>query len=201
MTFNEILNKFRTQSFTEHEKGTKFERLIRAWLLSDPRYNMLTEVWMWEDFPSRKDFGGKDTGIDLVAKTENGDYWAIQCKCYAEDTPVSKADMDSFLATSGRTFTDENGVKQSFSQRLVVASTDNWGANALEVLRAQETPVNILKLSDLDSAQVNWIDLVEGKQGDAARKAKYTLRKHQAQAYNNAMKYFKDHDRGRMIMA
>ena len=85
MNFKDILHKFRTESFTEKEKGTKFERLMRSWLLTDPRYNELEKVWLWEDFPGRKDFGGTDTGIDLVAKTEMGGYWAIQCKCYAED--------------------------------------------------------------------------------------------------------------------
>ena len=83
--YKDILHKFRTESFTEREKGTKFERLMRSWLLTDPRYNELEKVWLWEDFPGRKDFGGTDTGIDLVAKTEMGDYWAIQCKCHAED--------------------------------------------------------------------------------------------------------------------
>ena len=39
MNFKEILHKFRTESFTEKEKGTKFERLMRSWLLTDPRYN------------------------------------------------------------------------------------------------------------------------------------------------------------------
>ena len=92
MNFKEILHKFRTESFTEREKGTKFERLMRSWLLTDPRYNELESVWLWEDFPGRKDFGGTDTGIDLVAKTELGDYWAIQCKCYAENTIIDKMD-------------------------------------------------------------------------------------------------------------
>lgn len=109
--------------------------------------------------------------------------------------------MDSFISTSGRTFTDEDGTRKGFSERLVVASTDNWGANALEVLRGQEKPVNILKLSDLRQAQVRWDDLWEGKEGEAARKEKYTLRRHQAVAFNKAMEHFRDHDRGRMIMA
>ena len=64
MTFREILIKFRSQSFTEKEKGTKFEMLMQRWLQTDPRFNNLTEVWLWEEFPGRKDFGGKDTGID-----------------------------------------------------------------------------------------------------------------------------------------
>ena len=107
MNFKDILHKFRTESFTEREKGTKFERLMRSWLLTDPRYNELESVWLWEDFPGRNDFGGNDTGIDLVAKTELGDYWAIQCKCYAENTIIDKPAVDSFLATSSRTFTNE----------------------------------------------------------------------------------------------
>lgn len=41
MTFKDILRKFRTESFTEKEKGTKFERLMRSWLLTDPCYNEL----------------------------------------------------------------------------------------------------------------------------------------------------------------
>lgn len=80
---------------------------MRSWLLTDPRYNELEKVWLWEEFPGRKDFGGTDTGIDLVAKTEMGDYWAIQCKCYAEDAVIDKPAVDSFLATSSRTFTNE----------------------------------------------------------------------------------------------
>lgn len=50
MTFKEVLSKFRRESFTEKDKGTKFERLMRTWLLSDPRYSELTDVWMWGGF-------------------------------------------------------------------------------------------------------------------------------------------------------
>ena len=100
-TIYDILSHFRATSFTEKEKGTQFERLMRAWLKTDARYAHLFEhVWLWEEFPSRKDFGGQDTGIDLVAKTHEGDYWAIQCKCYAEDTVIDKAAVDSFLSTN-----------------------------------------------------------------------------------------------------
>ena len=64
---------------------------MKLWFLTDPRYSNLEKVWLWEEFPCRKDFGGKDLGIDLVARTEYGDYWAIQCKCYAEDAVIDKA--------------------------------------------------------------------------------------------------------------
>ena len=202
MSFQSILDSIREKARSERDKGTKFEELIRRYLLTDPVYATRFEwVVMWNDFFARRELGGADTGIDLVAKDKYGQFWAVQCKCYDTDTPVSKADMDSFISTSGRTFTDEDGTRKGFSERLVVASTDNWGSNALEVLRGQEKPVNIIKLSDLRQAQVKWDDLWEGKEGEAARKEKYTLRRHQAVAFNKAMEHFKDHDRGRMIMA
>ena len=84
-TINDILHDIRLKAMTEREKGTDFERLMKLWFMTDPRFNELEKVWLWEEFPANKDFGGKDLGIDLVARTEYGDYWAIQCKCYAED--------------------------------------------------------------------------------------------------------------------
>ena len=77
MIFKEVLDKFRKTSFTEKEKGTRFDRLMKQWLLTDPRYNTLKHVWLWDEFPGRKDFGGSDIGIDLVAKSEEGENWAI----------------------------------------------------------------------------------------------------------------------------
>ena len=83
MTFNDVLAKYRTISFSERDKGTRFERLMRAYLLTDPKYtSMLNSVWLWENFFARDELGGVDSGIDLVAQTIDGEYWAIQCKCY-----------------------------------------------------------------------------------------------------------------------
>ena len=36
--------------------------------------NRLEEVWLWMEFPFHDQFGGKDTGIDLVARTVEGEY-------------------------------------------------------------------------------------------------------------------------------
>ena len=45
MTFKEVLQRFRTGSFTEREKGAKFEKLMKRWFQTDPRYaDKLQEV-------------------------------------------------------------------------------------------------------------------------------------------------------------
>ena len=37
-TFNSILEKYRKISFSEKDKGERFERLMKAYLLTDPKY-------------------------------------------------------------------------------------------------------------------------------------------------------------------
>lgn len=67
---NDILTEIRQKSLTEKEKGTDFERLMKLWFLTGPRYANLQQVWLWEEFPARKDFGGKDLGFSLVANAK-----------------------------------------------------------------------------------------------------------------------------------
>lgn len=204
MNFKEILHKFRTESFTEKEKGTKFERLMRSWLLTDPRYNELEKVWLWEEFPGRKDFGGTDTGIDLVAKTEMGDYWAIQCKCYTEDATIDKPAVDSFLATSSRTFTNEVTFQTTrFSNRVWISTTSHWGSNAEKAIRNQEPPVTRVGMADLNSSPVDWQKLLDGLTGNSALVEGKKPRKHQLDAISKAYTHYitEGNDRGKLIMA
>lgn len=201
-TIHDILTEFRTKSFTQHDKGTLFEQLIASWLRTDPRYaDTLTEVWLWHEFPYRSQFGGHDTGIDLVAKTDMGDYWAIQCKCYAADTTISKPAVDSFLATSGRSFIDDLHQEVRFAQRLWISTTNLWGPNAEEAIRHQTPPVARIGLSELDNSPVDWDALRRGRRGKDALQPGKTLRKDQLDAITRAEQHYANHDRGKMIMA
>ena len=170
MGIYDILEKFRQETVSERHKGALFEKLMQRWLQSDPRYcNLLKEVWLWEDFPQRSEFGGKDIGIDLVAKTDKGEYWAIQCKFYDSSTTIDKPAVDSFLSTSSKTFTDDATQKKvGFVHRLWISTTDKWGANAIEAIQNQSIPVSRIGVNDLAISPVNWDELTEGKQGQEA---------------------------------
>lgn len=202
MIFKDILHKFRSESFTEHEKGTQFERLMRSWLLSDPRYSNLTDVWLWEDFPSRDDLGGRDTGIDLVARADNGEYWAIQCKCYKEDTVIDKPAVDTFLATSSRLFHDVDTLQTTaFAHRLLISTTNSWTNNAEQAIKNQNPPLNRVGLVDLQTSPVDWKLLLDGLQGKDAMLPGKKPREHQLRAMSAAAEYFTSNDRGKLIMA
>ncbi len=196
--FNEVLKKYRSESYSERDKGTRFERLMQAYLKTDPLYSdRFQTVWLWNDFPYKSDFGGKDVGIDLVAQTESGDYWAIQCKCFADDAYIDNPAVDSFLATSSRTFDGE----KTFAQRLWISTTNRWNSEAEKTIRNQNPPVSRLSLTELENAPVDWTELENGICGVKALKAKYPLKPHQAEALQACHEHFKTADRGRLIMA
>ena len=67
--FKKILEKYRQLAFSERDKGEKFERLMQAYLQTDPTYaNLFNYVWLWNEFPSKMDFGGKDVFDVMVGE-------------------------------------------------------------------------------------------------------------------------------------
>lgn len=202
MSFKNVLNSYREKAFSEYDKGFRFERLIQAYLFTDPKYSTIfKQVWLWSEFPARDQLGGVDTGIDLVCLTYSGDYWAVQCKCYQEHSVIDKPAVDTFLSTSSREFTDEQFKTIRFAQRLWVSTTNRWGTNASEALRNQNPPVTRINLYDLIEAPVDWEKLDKGIHGELARTPRKTLRPHQKTALDKAHEYFKSNDRGKLIMA
>ncbi len=202
MTFQKILDKYRKLSFNERDKGDRFERLMQAYLKTDPKYAFkFKNVWLWNEFPGKLDLGGGDTGIDLVALTHEGDYWAIQCKFFGPDTAIDKPAVDSFLSTSSREFKNEQLKTTRFAQRLWISTSNRWGSNATEAIRNQNPPVTRLNLYDLQEAPVDWEKLEQGIHGETARAEKKTLRAHQVEALEKTNSHFKTANRGKLIMA
>lgn len=200
--FKDVIAKYRKISFSEKDKGERFERLMKAYLLTDPKYAYkFKKVWLWNEFFGRNDLGGNDTGIDLVALTNEGDYWAIQCKCYQESSVIDKPAVDSFLSTSSRHFKGEDLKTYSFAHRLWISTTNKWGPNAQDAIKNQNPPVSRINLFDLISAPVDWEKIANGITGEVARTNKKVLKQHQTDAVNKTHEHFKTNDRGKLIMA
>jgi predicted helicase len=55
MSFRRILDKYRTRSFSERDKGDRFERLMQAFLQTWPVYEgKFAHIWLWRDFPYKE---------------------------------------------------------------------------------------------------------------------------------------------------
>ena len=201
--FQKVINRYREQSHSEADKGKRFERLMQAMLRTLPPYcNELQQVWLWNEFPFRQNISLHDTGIDLVAQTNEGSYWAIQCKCYRATTKIDKGDTDTFLTSSARAFTDGDGKKHYFSFRLWVDTTEGgFTSTAAESFKGQMIPASVLHLNELAEMPVDWEELDHGISGAKAITQHKKVLPHQQEAIDNALSYFSDHDRGKLIMA
>ncbi len=196
MTIDELLKSYRAAADSEVDKGAKFERLMKNFLLTYPVYlGKLDKVWLWKEFPYRADFGEKDLGIDLVAKTFEGELWAVQCKFYAEDTVIEKAAVDSFISSSARVV---SGKK--FSKRIFISTSGNFTANAEKMFEGQTPPVVQIDMSTLRNAAVDWEKLDAGNFGKPAV-IQRNLREYQREAIAAAHDYFQTNERGKLIMA
>ena len=125
--------------------GGEFEWLCKWFLESAPRYRgQFDQVWLWKDWPEKI---GPDTGIDIVARTRAGELWAIQAKAVHPDRTISKREIDSFLSEFNRS---------TFAYRLLMATTDDIGANARRTIHAQEKPVGLVLRGHLLTEEVEW---------------------------------------------
>lgn len=192
-----ILEKYRSLSQTEREKGTYFEELIRTYFRFEASYaDLYSHVWLFADWAKQigtPQYGisAKDTGIDLVAMTAGtNEYHAIQCKCHAPEYRVRKADIDSFFTASGQ---------KPFTQRIIVTTTNDWSENAENSLNNQQPPVYKIDLHDLETSQIDWAKYQPS--APAVLKQKKELRPHQTSARTNVIQGFKGSDRGKLIMA
>lgn len=102
-------------------------------------------------------------GVDLVARTRLGEYWAIQCKFYCENTTVDLAEVATFLAASGRIFKDPfGGENVGFAARFWLSTNDVFNNNALIAIQNQKPPVQRLTLAHLLASAVDWDALYRG---------------------------------------
>jgi superfamily II DNA or RNA helicase len=171
------------------KRGKQFECFVKWFLTSDPEWlTQVAQVWLWKEYPNR---WGHDCGVDLVFKHKNGQTWAVQAKCYSPAYVITKPDVDKFLSETNR---------KGIDHRLLIATTDRLGANAKQVIKAQEKPVVRYLRSHFDNAAVVYPDdighLTRGK-----RKAPHNPRKYQLDAIENVVSGFKTAERGQLIMA
>lgn len=187
-----LLDTFRSAAVTEREKGTYFEELIVCYLRNEAAYrDRYSEVWTFSQWAELQGMDKRDTGIDLVARTRGtGELHAIQCKLYAPDYKVQKADIDSFFTASG---------KKPFTHRIIVCTTNHWSKHAENALADQQPSVSKIDLTALEESQIDWAQYAP--KAAPVLKAKKSLREHQQNALAAVLAGLQGADRGKLIMA
>ena len=195
--FQSVLNHIRERARSEYRKGELFEQLMQKYFTEDPDYkDQFAEVYLWKEWTQlRTDFDSRDIGIDLVAKKHDGGYCAIQCKCYAPDTRISKEALNSFLSTASLPpFADNT--------RFLVNTGGELGPNALRLIAPLGNKFRIIRFRDLEDSPFEWPDLsIQAPAQLTYKQRRFSLKDHQQEAFDDVINGFKKSDRGKLIMA
>lgn len=191
LSFDQLIQQINENNKEQRDRGTAFEYLVQAYLKHEPLYkNMYSDVWMLSEVPESESIPKKDTGVDLVAKKFTGELVAIQAKFY--DHRIQKSDIDSYLGELGKGY---------YAEGLIVSTTDDWGENAEQAIIGLTKPLSRIGLSDLRHSQIDWDSFSFDQKEEIKVKAVKQPRGYQKEVIANALKHFKENDRGQLIMA
>jgi superfamily II DNA or RNA helicase len=178
------------------EKGNAFEELTKYFLLVNPTYsNKLKNVWLQKEVPTsvikKLNLPSNDQGIDLIAETNDGYFWAIQCKyLQVENTRLSHRAISTFTSLS-------TGIAKNITYCLVATTADDYA----KIYKGNDNIgfINAAEWNKLDKDFfTNVRTILSGK--DIKYKP-YKPKKHQSKAIREAKKYFinEKNSRGKLV--
>ena len=184
-------------SFTEKEKGDRFEDLTQVFLQLSPLYrSQLKSVWRLEEVPpavrQKLKLPATDKGIDLVAETHKGEFWAIQCK-YRQNTDQQLTHTDISTFTS-LTFQACKG----FAFALVCSTTER-----VTSLYRDEERIGFCALDTWQELDTEFFDQLRAKLTNKPAVLKpCSPRPHQENAIRDGLEHFAKGKaaRGKLIM-
>ena len=183
--------------YSAKQKGDLFEELVRAFLQIEPEYaSKLKNVWLHNEVPQailkQLKLPETDQGIDLIAQTNEGEFWAIQCKYrQATETSVTWRDVSTF---TGLAF----GVCKGISFGMICSTTER----ITRVLKHQDR-IGFCALDVWQGLDVNFFSRLRAHlkhKPEVLKPAK--PRPHQREAIKAGHKYFvtEKAKRGKLIM-
>ncbi|MCY3973206.1 MAG: DEAD/DEAH box helicase family protein, partial [Candidatus Dadabacteria bacterium] len=182
---------------TSKQKGDLFEELVRLYLSTCPEYKtQLSDVWLLAGVPrnvARKlNLPKADEGIDLIAKTRSGHFWAIQAK-YRSDgkTALNTRDLAKFSQLSF-------AYCKNINFGVVAHTTD-------KPVRKKELLGNVAEIGLsrwLELTADDWAAIRAHAKGGKHKPAKLKPKPHQEAALKKIRGHYlkEEKSRGRMIM-
>jgi superfamily II DNA or RNA helicase len=195
---NQTLESY-TKSNQTKLAGDVFELLVKFFLETTPQYQTkLKNVWLLkevkEDLKHKLNLPSTDEGIDLIAETKEGHFWAIQAKYRSDpkDTLTVKGDLATFANLAF------NNCK-NISLGLVMTTADRPPLKT-KLLKGVSfvTLESFLGLDDNNFE--NWNLLKAKTENKIVIPKALSPRPHQVKAIKDTVNYFKTKERGKVIM-
>lgn len=185
-------------ALTNYEKGLMFERLTVHLLKTHPLYaSSVDKVWLLRDcvpstLKTKLNLPNTDEGIDIIAETFSGAYWAIQCKFKSSKEPPTMRELSTF-----------NNLAHTHCKNISMAilfHTGERGVRKKHLMGEKYTEVGLefwLGLTPQD-----WKRISDTSQSKGSKPQVRKPREHQNNAIKEAQKHFisNSESRGRLIM-
>lgn len=178
-------------------KGDCFELVTQEYLRLDARYSNLKQVWRTHGGVPRQVltrlnlFGHDVTGIDLIAETEHGKFWAVQCK-YHQDEHRSLTREEATGLIAGR-----NRAHGEFELGLVATTANGRSANLAGEPDLEFLMGDVWRGLDAEFFARLHADLRGSLPKPPPAK---TPRPHQREALSGIAKHFSSERRGKVVM-
>ena len=177
---------------TKLEKGNAFEELTKYFLLIKSTYSTkLKHVWLQKEVPTsvikKLNLPSNDQGIDLIAETNDGFYWAIQCKYLQdEDNRLSHRAISTFTSLS-------TGIAKNISFCLVATTADDYAK-----IYKGNSNISFINSEEWNKLDKDFFSAVRtALAGKEINYKPFKPKNHQIKAIEEAKKYFLDEKRSR----
>ncbi len=168
--------------------GARFEEAVRFFFKNDAFYRgRFINVWAWKDAPM---CDGHDYGIDIVAQEYDGSYWAVQCKCWDENSVLTEKALGTFFSAA---------VPSQFAHRMIVATTERYSSN-LEKIAAKWNTVR-LNVTAMHESGLDWEPFIQNRPAPETRHIFEPLPHQQLAIKDCLTKFGMGIKRGQLIMA
>jgi superfamily II DNA or RNA helicase len=184
------------ESKTKLEKGKAFEELTKYYLQYNPIYkSKLKNVWLQSEVtPSllkKLNIPSNDQGIDIVAETFEGKFWAIQCKYLQdEDQRLSHRAISTFVSLS-------TGIAENITYCLVCTTVDDYAK-----IYQGKTNIGFCNSDEWRKLDKVFFDWLRNKLlGKEKKLIPYLPKPHQTKALQEARQYFikENNNRGKLV--
>jgi len=188
--------KFLLETKTKQEKGQAFEELTKYYLQYNAVYtSKLKQVWLLKEVPpsiiKKLNLPTNDQGIDLIAETVEGTYWAIQCKYLQEENQrLSHRAISTFVSLS-------TGIATHITYCLVCTTVDEYAK-----IYKGKTNIGFVNSDEWRKLDKDFFDWVRAKLiGKNIKRTPFKPKPHQVIALKEAKNYFlkENNNRGKLV--
>ena len=179
-------------------KGDIFELITSLYFVNNPIYTTkLTNLWRSTNVPIQildlLDLKKPEIGVDLLAESNDGTYWAIQCK-YKQDIRenISYGDLRSFFS-----ITERPQTRSKLSLRLISCSTLDISKQIFNANHDNLGLISYSEFSQIEEEEFEKYKKILNNQKIILEK--YNPKPHQKNALNKCLDYFLSNSRGKLI--